>query len=1262
MVDQRAGWDGVVAPRELPVSYSELAEANRTRQAEQDKQSLWSLATDDAWLVNSIGRAVDRSSFDFQDDPTFKVDDHTKDQLSQEFGFNKANEIIKGAKSQGELEARLNWNRTDIARHNTIAQYGWEGTAATLGAALFDPVGWGAAAITAPVYGAARLTQASRLVRGAAYGAMGAAEGAAYGAVMQEGDTTISAHDLYVMAGFGGVLGGTIGLATRTRAATALDRGDDAPAMTISAADTFDREASKAVREAMEYDAYMAARSNDPNPATGIDADMFIQDHISELRRRGNVRVGASEKGKLKNQIRELETRIEGYRASHTAERAELAARTGVVRGAEQLDYQVAKATMARRWEEPIKDAQTRLDELNTRLQSIDDAGVSKAETKRFTSLTREQQMTELGLLETRQVTQNKSAVRDALRALREERRAAEPESPTEIFNRAEAERTGGADAADSIGAQRVAGSQIDDERFILSDRMDDLMDDLHREGYNNPVRALKVLGNASSSFSVLSNSKNMITRGLALRLLENPQGGSATGRTASILTDVNNNLIRTAERNRYNDGFSLFLKEQGMSPLAYLRPEVTRQFDEQIYTAIRTGIPQGTPESIRMAAEGLRDKFAKALELRKASGERGFENVNTDPTYIPDIFHGIRINEATNRIGKQGVIDLLAEGYRTGKFKLGAASAKAVAETQYLRAMDSTLSSRVAFDRVVSQEQQALLIADMQKAGVPDSIIDDFINGVELREMADSVSNRAKTSLGINTQATTGELRVQDLMNTNVTELADNYGKEAAGGAAMARMGFRSKQEVFNVIDAAERAGRNMDGADIKQLRKEADMMRDSVKQIYGNTLDADPNSALVRGTRRLREVTGILRLGQMGFAQLPEFARSSVKLGLGTVLSNVPATRFFRSRAGRRGGVASGELLEPELREVEQLVGYVGEDNWLTGWSTRHDEFGETADNLSKLSRVADNALAMGGRLNVILSGFKAIQGGMEKVVSRSIAQRLKEHALGERTMREADLIEAGFTPDVMQRLKRHMEANPLTENFNGREVRLMNFDLMEPALREEIGTGIARMKGRLIQRNFIGDEGTWMNKWWGKALTQFKAFSIVSLEKQLVHDLRGDKIQAAMILAWSTLLAYGAYSAQMHLQSLGRADSKEFLDEKMGETNLLMGIFNKMPQTASLSLGGDILGTLGLMPDALMQAPGRTGFQNMGFGELVPAAGVVGDAVDLSRALTQYSTGSDDVSTRDLVTKIRRLVPLANTIGIGQVTKAAVDLTED
>ena len=1258
-------WVGVTQ-RQLPPTFSQIADAERKLEEQRAKDKVMQTALENEWMLYGGQRAYERSTAEFAPQEGYAVPESTVEELSKLHGYEVAQEIVKGVQSPEELQFRMSNAKADKDRNEILARNGFTGFAAQLAAGIFDPVGWAASLAAAPVAGAFKVGRLGRVIKTAA---LAGAENAALEAVLAQGDYQRGADDVLAAAGFGMVMGGTIGMATRQRV-----RGvdTDTPRATVDdldtvirGADEFDVSASKAVREAMEYDAYMAARNYEPLMAREVDLDMGIFQHTEKLKGDANIRMSAKEKGRLKADIRQAESELAALQETRTAARAEHAAKKGAARNkAEALDTKVELQALARRFDGPIADATRRLDELQAKLKAVENVPAAKVELKRFSSLTREQQIKELGLEVPSRKVDMHSAVKEAVAAIKAEQAA--KKTPTQKFDEAaQAEVEVKAAPDDSLSAARVKGSEIQGEQFDLSDKMEDLMDDLAREAYQSDVKPVSTFGLGSVS-SVILNSKNPVFRGLGLRLLENAQGGAYQGKTASILSDVYNNLIRTADRNRYNDGFSQFLKDNNLRAIDYLNPAVTRDFNNQVYTAIVKGIPEDTPKGVKLAAEGMADKLKKALEIRKQAGEAGFENVQSARDYMPVIYDGIKITEAVNRLGSsEAVIALLSKGYQTGKYKLGKKSADALAKVQYIRASDSTLSSRVAFDRVISQQQQAQLIADLKSAGVPDSIIDNFIEGTELAEMAESVSNRAKASMGINTQAEYGGMKVQDLLNTNVATLVENYGKEAAGGAALAAMGFPTHQSVFNAIDAAERAGRNMAGSDakaIKQLRAEADMLRDSVRLMYGNTIDADPNAGIVRGTRRLREVTGLLRLGQMGFAQIPELARALTKMGVGTVLKSVPATKFLRSRAGRKGGTAQGELLEPELREMEELVGYIGEDNWLTGWNTRHDEFGETADNLNKLSQIVDNGLAMGSRVNVWLSGFKAIQGGSEKIVARSINKRLKEHLSGGRKLPQADLDEIGLNEATMKRLQRHFDENPAYAEYNGEKVRMMNFDAMEPDLRETVGIAVRRMSGRLIQRNFIGDEGIWMNKWWGKALTQFKSFSIVSIEKQLIHDLRGDKIQAAQILAWSSLLGYASYATQMQMQAIGREDRDKFLKEKFDTNNIAMGVFNKLPQVAGFGLAGDALATFGLMPDALMQAPGRMGFQQQGFGELVAGAGVIGDAVDFSKALVKYANGDDDVSTRQLVDKVRRLVPLANTIGIGQMTKASVDLLED
>lgn len=1279
MLTNDSSWSPVtVEPRYK--TYAQMEEEDRNVQASKSLSEATGAVLQDTQLALGGARALERQTTEFKPDPNFKLDDAAFDKLRLEFGEKDARGIVDGASSQEEIDQKSNWVREDVKRIQTLGKYGKGAMAGALLSSVLDPVAIGATFLAAPVAGAMKFGQVGRITRMIA---AGAASNATMEAVMYAGDTQKGIDDVFYAAAFGGTLGGVIGRATRGRIkpkpmpdVVPTVEGMEAPIpkpqtpkgkpelqTVVEGADEFDRVATKAAKEAADYDMYMAARDNYRDGE--LDAALTIDNHINDLRKQSGFSMSRAEKAEVKASIRDTQARIDELEGLKVTDRAAEAAKRGApANKAEALDLKLSTKAIASRYDADIKAQRLKLDELKQKMDSLGNVNAAKAELKEFTGMTPEQQRAKLGITERKVEPINvKQQVEDAIKGMRELRKLgmldevdvaakqAEVKGETRALGEFDDE-TGG-----SIGAAKVKGAQVEQELYSMSERLEDTMMELTREANASPVKPIRLI----STGSHIMSSKNPTMRGLGLRLLENSQGGAYHGKTASILSDLNRNVIASKGGNRYNDGFMDYLKDQGLSPLSALKGSQTDNFNKEIYTAIKAGITPDTKPSVARAAQGVIDQLEEGLKVRKMAGEAGFEDVKSAKDYIPTIFDRVKMAQVASKIGIDNTEAILSKGYQQGKYKLGKKTADAVAKMQVMRGMDANLSARMSFDRVVSQASRASFIDNLRASGVPDHVIQEFVESQELVDIANSVSNRARASMGIDTTSSVGGISVQDVLNTNVPELVENYTREAAAGAAMAKMGFPTRSSVMEVIDAAERTGRNM-GLDGARQSTEAQALRDSVRLMYGESIDADPASGLVRNSRRLREVTSITRLNQMGFAQIPEIARVTVKMGLGAVLHSIPATKFLMPRRGRIGGVASGKLKEPELREIEQVVGYVGEDQWLHGWGTRGDELGLDSSMTQRLGAAVDAGLAAGGRANLLLSGFKLVQGASEKIAARSIAYRLKQHLDGARELPMKDLEEIGLGAQQMSDLKKFWDANPKFDKYEGQPVRMFNFDAMTPEMKETVGMAIRRMQGRLIQRHFVGDESVWMNKWWGKLLTQFKGFSIVSLEKQAVHDfINGDKFQAAQILGLSAGMAFVAYATQMQLQASGRGDGDKFLKEKFEPNNLAFGVFNKMPQTAALSLAGDALATFGLLPDSMTQASGRMGFNTMGAGELVPAAGMVGDYTDTIRAYADYVSGDPDTSLHQVVDKTRRAVPLLNAIGIGQALKAATDTLE-
>lgn len=754
--------------------------------------------------------------------------------------------------------------------------------------------------------------------------------------------------------------------------------------------------------------------------------------------------------------------------------------------------------------------------------------------------------------------------------------------------------------------------------------------------------------------YTTLDHSSNQAFRGLNDLLHETAQGQLEQGHTASAFQHLFLNQIRSAEKNRYNVGFLSWAKEEGIPTVKALLDIGGRkaEFNTEVYLKV-IDPSREVSAGVAMAAEGHRDAMSLALQLRQRAGELGWENIQDSRAYMPVIFESTAVVHLSAKYGENKVLKMISKSYQEGKFRLKPGSADKLAEMQIRRSRSHQLSGSQVFKNVVSESERAAFIADLKKSGVPEEHIMSFLEDQETAQLLDNISNRAKFSLGLNPLTEHEGMRMVDLLYTDTPMLTQNYYRESAGGAALAKMGFRSYEHANRVVNMAEEVGLRA-GAEAARNKEEAAMFRDTLKLMYGKSIDANPHGALEITSRRLRGVAATRSLGLMGFAQFPETARAITHLGLTTVLKNVPAVAIFRRKAARVGGTSAGELSDPVMRSIERVLGYVGEDSWLAPLHIRGDEplVRETSD---QIARVLDNTLAVGGNVNNVASGFQFTQGGLEKIVMRSISEKVLGMAEGKMPFPERTASEVGWNKQFLSDLQDFVRNNPKSEHFNGENISVINFEKMPPEMMDTLLIGMQRIKGRLVQQNFIGDSSTWMNGSLGKVLTQFKSFSIISVEKQLIHDLRGDKIAAAQTLMWSALLGYMAYNARTYVSSIGRGDRSDYLDKHLNSRATALGTFNMMPQVAGLSLGGDFLGTVGLLPDSMISAPGRDGVHPMSGANIAPAAGVIADSVKLAHSAVRMMDPNSPGTRADVAKAARRLVPLSNALGIGQILNA-------
>ena len=1267
----KVGYRGEFAP-EPYVAGRTILESQEIAREEADFGEALGLGIENQWITSALDRGLNRAN-KHQAVEGYKPEEELEEYKSE---FNFAGlDYLKESKSPEQLRERASHLREDIKRHRALSAHGWKGTVAEMVAGVIDPAGIAVGFATGG-YGAS--AKIGRLGRALKTGLAVSAEAAAFETALTLSDTQRDLDDIIGAAGASLVLGSAIGSIARSNPelkgiADAADAVDSAVA----------REA-KSARVAAELE-----KATVPDVVTVKDkrvrldsrvVDDKLATHRASLESRtkpqvfkGNKRQRKAAKkveiARTQSSIDTLKAEIEEIKGTKVAHKARVASSFGAPRNASEALRNTNRAAMIDNMYDPkVTAREQKLSVVEERLKLLEGADAAAEELKAFDAMARPQKIRQVfGDNPPKLVDEVERQVK-AMKQLDEVADEAEELSEKvaeEVAAKAEptpAEKVQKADeAVEFVGPKQPA--------FTTGETMQEFMESIMRQMTDLPkpvsMRYLpKFLSDRLQGlFTTLDNSENLVFRGLGHMFFESPQGHNTPQMTAGILSAVHDNKIRFAIKNRYNEGFDAWSRANGRGAVkaAADKGRWREQFNNEVFLKIYDP-DRAVQAGIEEAADGLRDGFSEALRIRKEAGELGFEAVEDLRTYVPIIFDGTKMMSAFKKHSKEDVLRALSQGYQTGKFKLSPKNSHKLAEMQYIRTMEGITSQRHAFDTVVSQAERQRFLEELRSAGFGEEVISDFIAGKEVQEMLDNVSNRSKQSMGINPTAKVstpnGDLYVHELLNTNVAELSENYIREAAGGAAMAKKGFGTYQQALQVVDAAERYGINM-GQDVTRTKTEAQMLRDGINMIYGKSIEANPKGGVEVATRRAREFTALIRLQMMGFVQAPEIARSLTELGVATNMKQIKGLGILRRRAVREGGKSSGDLSEPSLRELEYLLGYVGESNWDAPVIVREADFGEGAAG-NELSRLYDNMVAYGMKANTVMSGFQAIQGGAEKIVAKSIHYRLNEMLSGARKMDSASLREVGLDDEFMADLQKFWGDNPKVVQHNGQDIRMLNIEKMPPEMRLKLSVGVTRLSGRLIQKQFVGDTSAWMNKWLGKCLTQFKTFSIVSAEKQLIHDIKGDKIKAAQILGWSSLIGTIAYGTRVHLDALGQKDPDKYIEERMTDRNVAYGVFNMSPQLSSLGLGLDFMATMKMLPDDMYAAPGKGGARPMALDNVAPLLSTGKDTVDLATSAIGLLTGDSDGYT--VAKKAHRVAAGLRSVGIGQIVNKGISALED
>jgi hypothetical protein len=725
-----------------------------------------------------------------------------------------------------------------------------------------------------------------------------------------------------------------------------------------------------------------------------------------------------------------------------------------------------------------------------------------------------------------------------------------------------------------------------------------------------NPVdvaRIDSVLGKMpwlASTGLQLAKSEHPTARMIAGVLLENTTGAFGRGRTAAL----DKNLLQR----QYDE---------------YLHKA------EQHYVAYR-GRNNGNLFKDQLSGE-LRDRFQREVDAEIRSRQEGAAPRESDPDvrgYVDQLEAGYerqRIDQQTRDTVGAARLGDSSRGYAPRRFSVKWARS---ATPEHRRALarefadqldeqwgDRKFAERVAIGYIerarmeagggvsvpanIYSDEASNIIRDVMRAGdVPDDQIEKLM-GKFSRGGARHTKSRLDLDLDREIQTEAGDsFRISDAFEHDHAVLYQNYSRRVSGDVALANFGIYGQHSMTMLRRTLADFGPNGKPATLDEI-KAFDQI---AAEFYGRPLPGTGNKAL----GNIRLLGSMSMLGGMAFNQLAEFSNAIPLLGFAGALKHVSQLpRLIQDvRLNRKS-----ELLD----SIELVGGPIGHDTRVI---FPHQEMDDTqvwgAGDLNAFDRI----LRGGSQAMPWLSGFHYVHSAQVRGISEQIVMKsMKYFRDGQEN---AALLSMGINTNLRTRIQRELP-NIATFDEAGNVTSLDITKAKDVDAMSEYVQAVHRGSKQIIQGTYIGETGKWAHDDLLRIMTQFRTFSITSMEKQWSRQ-RVDQgtIKAFGLLLGSMSIAAPIALARVHLNAMGREDSEEYLDKQLAPAMFARSLLN---YTTLSGAAGDIIDAGAALTGNTLSG-GRSGQQGSAL-EAIPAlgyaSGVIGaikerDPRELLRAL--------------------------------------------
>lgn len=449
---------------------------------------------------------------------------------------------------------------------------------------------------------------------------------------------------------------------------------------------------------------------------------------------------------------------------------------------------------------------------------------------------------------------------------------------------------------------------------------------------------------------------------------------------------------------------------------------------------------------------------------------------------------------------------------------------------------------------------------------------------------------------------------RLMDMFETNQLDLVRQQAQRVSGEVALARHGIMGRPGLMLMRRAMLDFGYPGQKAQLAE--------RDAFDQVAAEFLGDPFGNYGGKWMNRAMQMNSLVRLGGMGITQAAETINAAAHLGVLRALSVVGSFARLRKEAATlgKGGTVDNSILS----SIETMGGAeFGTDAYKLVFPFDNPSMQYQVSGVDT-ANAADRLLRGGLHAQGKLSFWRAIHGAQQRGVAEQIV--LKSLRFIRDGKDDIALADMGFTPSVRAAIQREL---PNIATFDG-QGKVLTFDITKM---EDVGAAheyiqaVHRGTSQIIQGTYIGETGKWAHEGYLKLLTQFRTFSLTSVEKQWSRNRANYGLASAVgIMMGSMAAAMPIYMARVYATSLNRPDREEYLNQRLSPLAMARASMNYVSMS-------------GLAPDFMDALAGVAGYSTSGgrigtgsefVGSVVaPAAGLIDD---MYKAVQNTREGTD------------------------------------